>query len=236
MDTIFALQRGLYINALHTLDAVGSVGLAGLPALIAAAFGFGLLHALLPGHGKAVLASYYAGDGRLLGAIGSSSLLIVTHVGSATVLVLFGFAILQRTITGAGRAPALEHASQILIILVGLWLLWRAFRPHRRGDHRSAPALAIATGLVPCPLTTFIMSYAMMKGIVGSGLILAATFAVGMLVTVAAFPLMAVALRTRLLPVMVQTGGVRKMIGHILEIAAAGGVVVLGLWPLLSGA
>jgi ABC-type nickel/cobalt efflux system permease component RcnA len=34
--------------------------------LIGAAFGFGMLHALLPGHRKSVLASYYAGDGRLL--------------------------------------------------------------------------------------------------------------------------------------------------------------------------
>jgi nickel/cobalt exporter len=76
-----------------------------------------MLHALLPGHGKSVLASCYAGDGRFLGALGSSTILILTHVGSAVVLVLSGFVILQRTIGGAGRAPTLEHASQALIVL-----------------------------------------------------------------------------------------------------------------------
>src|SRR5258707_8469140 len=145
------------IKALHT------VGLAGLPASIGAAFGFGMLHALLPGHGKAVLASYYAGDGRLLGALGSSALLILTHVGSAVVIVLSGFAILQRTIAGAGRAPALEQASQILIVLVGLWLLWRALRPHAHNHARSVSALAFVTGMVACPLTTFIMTYAVAR-------------------------------------------------------------------------
>jgi nickel/cobalt exporter len=79
----------------------------------------------------------WLGDGRFLGALGSSTILILTHVGSAVVLVLSGFVILQRTIGDAGRAPALEHASQALIVLVGLWLLWRAFRPHSRDHDRS---------------------------------------------------------------------------------------------------
>jgi nickel/cobalt transporter (NicO) family protein len=130
MGTIFDLQRWLYTGALESLNALRAAGVAGLPALIGAAFGFGMLHALLPGHDKSVLASYYAAGGRFLGALGSSTILILTHVGSAVVLVLSGFVILQRTIGGAGRAPALEHASQALIVLVGLWLLWRAFRPH----------------------------------------------------------------------------------------------------------
>jgi nickel/cobalt exporter len=47
-----------------------------------------MLHALLPGHRKSVLASYYAGDGRLLGALGSSVVLIITNVGSAVVPLL----------------------------------------------------------------------------------------------------------------------------------------------------
>jgi nickel/cobalt exporter len=234
MRTIFELQRWLYAGAVDALNALRTVGLAGLPALIGAAFGFGMLHALLPGHGKSILTSYYAGDGRFLGALGSSTILIVTHVGSAVVIVLSGFAILQQTIGGAGRAPALEHASQFLIVLVGLWLLWRAFRPHSHDHDRSGPALAFVTGLIPCPLTTFIMTYAVANGLVVSGLILAGTFAAGMVVTVATFPLLAVLLRTRLLPMMTRTEIWRGRIGHGLEIGAALAVMLLGLWPLLT--
>jgi ABC-type nickel/cobalt efflux system permease component RcnA len=233
MGTILDLQRWLYGGALDALNALRTVGVGGLPALIGAAFGFGMLHALLPGHGKAVLASHYAGDGRLLGALGSSTVLILTHVGSAVLLVLGGFVVLQRTIGGAGRAPALENASQILIVLIGLWLLLRALRPHTHAHDRSGPVLAFVTGLVPCPLTTFIMTYALANGLMVSGLILSGTFAVGMIVTVASFPLLAVLLRTRLLPLLARTETLRARTGYILEVGAALGVILLGLWPLI---
>ncbi|MFG1306992.1 hypothetical protein V5F34_22970 [Xanthobacter autotrophicus] len=233
MGTILDLQRWLYGGALDALNALRTVGVGGLPALIGAAFGFGMLHALLPGHGKAVLASHYAGDGRLLGALGSSTVLILTHVGSAVLLVLGGFVVLQRTIGGAGRAPVLEHASQILIVLIGMWLLWRALRPHTHAHDRSGPVLAFVTGLVPCPLTTFIMTYALANGLMVSGLILSGTFAAGMIFTVASFPLLAVLLRTRLLPLLARTETLRVRTGYILEVGAALGVILLGLWPLI---
>jgi nickel/cobalt exporter len=76
--------------------------------------------------------------------------------------------VLQRTIGGAGRAPALEHASQVLIALVGGYLLWRALRPHTHDHSHSGPVLGFVTGLVPCPLTTFIMSYAASHGLIGA--------------------------------------------------------------------
>ncbi|MBN8916358.1 MAG: sulfite exporter TauE/SafE family protein [Rhizobiales bacterium] len=233
MGTLLDLQRWLYGGALDALNALRTVGIGGLPALIGAAFGFGMLHALLPGHGKAVLASHYAGDGRILGALGASAVLILTHVGSAVLLVLGGFAVLRNTIGGAGRAPMLEQASQMLIVLVGLWLLWRAVRPHSHDHDRSGPALAFVTGLVPCPLTTFIMTYALAHGVLVSGLVLSGTFAVGMIVTVASFPLLAVLLRTRLMPLLARTEVLRARTGHILEVGAALAVILLGLWPLV---
>jgi ABC-type nickel/cobalt efflux system permease component RcnA len=236
MEATFELQRWLYANAIGALNALQTTGLAGLPSLVAAAFGFGMLHALLPGHGKSVLASYYAGDGRWRGALASSTILIVTHVGSAVVLVMTGFALLQRTIGGAGRAPMLEHASHVLILLSGLWLLFRALRSHAH-DEKSGFALACVTGMIPCPLTTFIMTYAMVHGAVGAGLILSGAFAVGMVVTVAAFPLLAIGLRTRALPAALafspqwRRGAVRTV-----EIAAALAITAIGGWQMTGWA
>jgi nickel/cobalt exporter len=236
MEATFELQRWLYANAIGALNALQTTGLAGLPSLVVAAFGFGMLHALLSGHGKSVLASYYAGDGRWRGDLASSTILIVTHVGSAVVLVMTGFALLQRTIGGAGRAPMLEHASHVLILLSGLWLLFRALRSHAH-DEKSGFALAFVTGMIPCPLTTFIMTYAMVHGAVGAGLILSGAFAVGMVVTVAAFPLLAIGLRTRALPAALafspqwRYGAVRT-----LEIAAALTITAIGGWQMTGWA
>lgn len=233
MDWLISLQRGLHADALAALKAVPDAGLIGLPPLIAAAFSFGMLHALLPGHGKSLLAAHYAGDGHWSGALLSSTIIILTHVGSAILLVMTGAAILQRTLVGAGRAPMLERASQVLIVLVGLWLLWRAFRPHEHGPARSGATLAFVGGLIPCPLTTFIMSYAVANGLIGAGLILSGSFAAVMILTVVAFPLLAVLFRTQLMGLLNRTAGWRHQAGFGLEVMAALAVVALGAWPLL---
>src|SRR3546814_8682959 len=130
MEQLIVLQGWLYAGGMDACDAARAAGAAEIPALVATAFAFGLLHALLPGHGKALLSSYYAAEGRMLGAIGSSAILIATHVGVAMVLVLGGFAVVRRGLVGPGSAPEFALASRIMIALIGLWLLWRAFRPH----------------------------------------------------------------------------------------------------------
>jgi nickel/cobalt transporter (NicO) family protein len=106
---------------------------------------------------------------------------------------------------------------------------------HNHGHHGpgSAPALTIATGMVPCPLTTFIMTYAVANDMVGEGLALAAVFACGMVLTVAVFPIAAVLLREEALPLMVNAGPWRARIAHGLEIVAVLAVILMGGLPLI---
>lgn len=235
MDQLIALQRWFYQGVMDALEASRTAGLAEMPGLMASAFAFGLLHALLPGHGKSLLASYYAAEGRHLGAIGSSAILIGMHVGVAVVLVLGGISVVQRGIIGPGGAPEFERASQILILLVGVWLLWRAFRPHDHATARSGPILGLVGGLVPCPLTTFIMTYAVIKDAAGVGLLLSATFAAGMIATVSCFPLVAVVGRHWLLNALEKTQGWRTVIGRCLAVMASLVIIGLGAWPLTIG-
>ncbi|MGE0210514.1 MAG: sulfite exporter TauE/SafE family protein [Parvibaculaceae bacterium] len=233
INAVLEAQSSLHQGALDALNAFRTSGV-GAPALIASAFVFGLLHALLPGHGKAVLASFYAADGRWRGAVASSGLLIAVHVGVAVVLVLTGAAILQRTLVGAGRAPVLEMASNALIALVGAWLLFRAVRPHGPTPRGSGPVLGAMTGLVPCPLTTFIMTFAVANDAIGAGLLLAVSFGVGMIATVAAFPLGAVVLRSRLRAIAVVPAAARTIMLRSITAASAGAILLLGLVPLVA--
>src|SRR6266545_2452818 len=116
-------------------------------AVMVGAAVFGMIHAVMPGHGKTVIVSYYLGrPARFVGSIGTSAILVLTHVGSAVILVLTGFIVIHRTIGGAGRAPALEIASAVLIVAVGLWLLFRAWRPHEHAP-TDGRVLAFVTGL-----------------------------------------------------------------------------------------
>src|SRR5207248_280482 len=131
---------------------------------------------------------YYLGHpARLLDGVATSTILILIHVGSAVVLVLAGFTVIRATLGGVGRAPAFELASSVLVMAVGLWLLVVALRRHDAHPHGKGPLVAVATGLVPCPLTTFIMVYSAANRIVGAGLLIAIAMAAGMVVTIFLF-------------------------------------------------
>jgi ABC-type nickel/cobalt efflux system permease component RcnA len=76
----------------------------------------------------------------------------------------------------------------------------------------------MAAGLVPCPLTTFIMTYAASREEIAFGIVFAAAFAAGTIVTVAAFPIAAILFRTRLLRLIERTSGVRHRLGRAVEV------------------
>jgi len=237
MSWISSIQSWLYGGATAELRNVAAgVSPWRLLAAMSIAVLFGMVHAFMAGHGKTVIVSYYLGrPARWLGSVGTSAILVVTHVGSAIVLVLTGFIVLQRTIGGAGRAPAFEIASSALIVAIGLWLLLRALQPH---DHAQASTdgrvLAFATGLVPCPLTTFIMVYSVTHGIVAAGLLVTTAMALGMIVTIALFALAAVLLRDRLMHLLERTAGLRERLGRGLEVMSALAIVAFGAWLLAA--
>ena len=69
------------------LGDVASGDLKAIFAAMAAAVLFGVVHALMPGHGKTVLVSYHLGQpGRLRDGIANGAILSLTHVGLAVVL------------------------------------------------------------------------------------------------------------------------------------------------------
>ena len=113
-------SSGRYAEAGAQLKGVAN-GIAPLTLLtgISIAALFGLVHAFMPGHGKTVLVSYFVGRPSKVIALSASVILILTHVGSAVVLVLTGFIIIRGTIGGAGRAPEFETASAAFIVLIG---------------------------------------------------------------------------------------------------------------------
>jgi nickel/cobalt transporter (NicO) family protein len=231
------LQRWLYGEASSQLKALasGMEPLTVLGGLCVAAL-FGLVHAIMPGHGKTVLVSYFLGrPATVFTGLATSIILVFTHVGSAVLLVLVGFIVIQRTIGGVGRAPAFEIASAVFIVLIGVWLLCNALR-HRHDDSDSAngPVLAFATGLVPCPLTTFIMVYALTNGAVAAGLLLTVSMALGMIATIGVFAVSAILLRERFFHLMDLTASTRERVGQALELAGAVAITSFGLWLLLS--
>ncbi len=108
----------------------------------------GSLHALTPGHGKALVAAYLVGSqGRARDAVILGGIVTLTHTGSVLLLGLV-MLLLSHYILPSLLVPWLELASGVLIILFGLNLLFQRMRHHAHAHphlHPHVHAQASAT-------------------------------------------------------------------------------------------
>jgi ABC-type nickel/cobalt efflux system permease component RcnA len=233
MQTLISIQHWLYSGMGKGLGDVAGGDASAILFAMAAAVLFGAVHALMPGHGKTVLVSYHLGQpSRALDGFTNGAILALTHVGIAIVLVLAGFAVISRAFAFGGRTPQFEAASGALIALIGAFLLWRSLSDRHAASSQSGRKLAFVTGMIPCPLTTFIMSYALARGMVGAGLAVSAAMTVGMIAAIGGIALAAAFARNRFLALLVRTEGLRHRLGLVLEVSGSLAVLGFGLWTL----
>lgn len=239
---ILHLQRGVY-SALGDRIREAGESPAGFAGALAFALALGAVHALTPGHGKAVVFSYFVGTrGRAWGGVLMGTKIAVTHVATALLLVaIFGSA---ASMFGrpSGVAQGVQVASYALILVIGLWLVYRAARELRAPDRRTGPHrhdlsrgwLPFAVGLLPCPMTMLIMTFAAANASIGAGLILVVFLGIGIAVTIAAVGSLGILFRHGLFARLDPAGrryaaalGVLQLASAIL-IAGLGGVFLLG--------
>ena len=123
---IFAQQAAFYTQLREAIKAATVTGSAGW-TLITISFLYGIFHAAGPGHGKAVIASYMLADnatwkrGALLAAISAfvQACVAVAFVGVAVLV----FGATARNMSSA--ATVIEIIAYALIVLLGLYLLWK---------------------------------------------------------------------------------------------------------------
>lgn len=175
---LVALQRDILNEVASILRMYAETGDWG-PLLVFAPWVavFGAAHALTPGHSKTVLAFWLAGTGARRGeALRTAFILAATHIGMSVVIVLLTLPVVTMARGEAGRAPLLEDLSHILLGLAGLWLILQGLR---RQAHAHGRWFGVVAGLVPCPLTLFVMTFASAKGVVLVGIAFAAVSMLG---------------------------------------------------------
>ena len=123
----------LFTRAMTDMEQGRSAGTIGLALLIA--FGYGVFHTLGPGHGKAVVVSYFVGTGgSLRRGVSMGVRIAVMHVLSAMVVVfLLDFAVRQATGSAPSDYRMIRLASYALIVVIGATMLWRAVATARAG-------------------------------------------------------------------------------------------------------
>lgn len=124
-------------------DVQSGAGSLALWTLVTVCFGYGVVHTLGPGHGKAVVVAYFLDSSRpraWIEGIFAGGWIAFTHTLAA--LLLAGALKLSSTVglLGAMREVRnVEIVSYTLILLVGFWRLWAGItgrlHEHPHGDH-----------------------------------------------------------------------------------------------------
>lgn len=233
---IASFQREIYLAFAEHIKAFASGGgwnalLIYLPMGIL----FGAAHALTPGHNKMVLAAYLAGSPLgIVRGLGISLALSFTHVAMAVIIALAALPLVSAALGSAGRAPMLEDISRGLLVLIGLWMLYRAFRrtPHRH-DGGEGLTFAIMAGLVPCPLTLFVMSYAIAHGVPSAGVAFAVMMVLGVALTLSAVAAATVLFRQQLVWVLASRAVLLNQAARTVEALAGLFLLALALRELM---
>lgn len=234
MQSLVDLQRWVYESITAYLTAFSADGdWLSLGTVLPLGIVFGAVHALTPGHGKTILASYLVGSRLAVArAIGVAATLSATHVVSAVLLALVGAPLLSRTMTGAGRSEILEDFSRGLIGLIGVWLVMRALRGMRH-PHGEGWTVGFVAGLVPCPLTLFVMFLALSRGIPEAGLIFAVAMLGGIMLTLSAVAVATTLARDSLAHLIERHGHNVERLGRALDGLAGLLLIVIGLRTFL---
>jgi nickel/cobalt exporter len=220
-----------------------------LLVLLLAAFGWGALHALSPGHGKAMVAAYLVGTrGRPRHAVALGATVTVAHTIGVFLLGFVTLALSQYVLP-EDLYPWLNLVSGALVVAIGLGVLRARLRgrhSHAHHDHghdhhhahahavsnRSLIGLGAAAGLIPCPSALVVLLGAVAQHQIGLGMLLIVAFSLGLAGTLTALGL-AVVYARRLLPRPGAGGG--KTLARVAAILPAlSAVLIVGVGCLLT--
>ncbi|MEC8067367.1 MAG: hypothetical protein VXY83_04360 [Pseudomonadota bacterium] len=171
-------------------------------ASILAAFVYGVLHTLGPGHGKMVVASYFLSHGahfRRGAWVGAQ--VALSHVGGAVLIVLLTNLALKQVLTQPEMQVFwVKVVSYSLIMLIGVYMAVQAVRKlvHKHESVHSCGHCALhshsqsssketllswAVGAVPCTGSLLILVYAMAYDVLWLGFFMVMCIALGMAMT-----------------------------------------------------
>jgi nickel/cobalt exporter len=180
-------------------DLIAEPGTIAL-ALLLAAF-WGAVHALTPGHGKAIVAGYLVGSrGKPRHAVALGLIVTVTHTIGVFALGLVTLG-LSAFVVPERLYPWLTLVSGLLVVAVGASVLRKRLRRpshhhhhhhHHEHDLRGLLGIGVAAGLLPCPSALVVLLSAIALHRIGLGLALIVAFSVGLAATITAIGLLAV--------------------------------------------
>lgn len=234
---LVAIQRDIYLAFAERIGAFAHTGdWTLLATYLPMGIVFGAAHALTPGHSKAVLATYLTGStASVPRGLTVSLLLSFVHVGMSVLIALLSLPLISVALGSVGRAPLLENLSRGLLGMIGLWMLWQAVRGTGHAHGGQATAAGFAAGLIPCPLTLFVMAFAISRGVPEAGVAFAAVMMVGVALVLAAVALAAILFRQQLLRLLSSRPLMVDAVTRTVQVLAGIVLVIIAINALMDG-
>jgi ABC-type nickel/cobalt efflux system permease component RcnA len=175
-------------------DAAAGQGV--LVLLLLTAFAWGAIHALSPGHGKAMVAAYLVGArGTARHAVALGATVTITHTAGVFALGLVALG-LSEYVLPEDLYPWLNLVSGLLVVGVGAFVLRKNLRRRRHHHHhhhhhhhpdelswRGVVAMGAAAGLIPCPSALVVLLGAVAQGQIALGMVMIVAFSLGLAMT-----------------------------------------------------
>lgn len=201
-----AAQRSLQQTIASSMDDINRTGsISSLGVLFGISFVFGVLHAIGPGHRKAVLVTYFLGEGTkpLKGFI-TGFLLALAHASSAIALVggLYLFTTRSLLISVDRAQNLLFPVTYAIILILGIWMIIHGILEYRTKQKQEQSNRGIGglilSGLVPCPAASAIMILAIAGNAMLIGILSVLMMSLGMGILLAVIGLLTVLMRNRI--------------------------------------
>jgi ABC-type nickel/cobalt efflux system permease component RcnA len=180
------------VDVLSRAFSDAAAGRGVLVLLLLTAFAWGAIHALSPGHGKAMVAAYLVGSrgtARHAAALGAT--VTITHTAGVFALGLVALG-LSAYVLPEDVYPWLNLVSGVLVVGVGAYVLRQHLRRRRHHHHHAPPeklswrgiiAMGAAAGLIPCPSALVVLLGAIAQGQIGLGMVMIVAFSLGLACT-----------------------------------------------------
>ncbi len=200
------------------------------------AFVYGLVHAIGPGHGKALVALYFTSNkSDYKKAFKMGYMISIIHAISALIFT-FGIFFILKTMFRQNFNEFSNIAMQIsavMIMSVGLYLIYEAYTTKNEKEkklhksNKSENAVAFSAGVVPCPGVMTIVLFCVVLGQYTLGILAAISMSIGMGLTISLAGIFSIAINKK-------AGGFLDGKTYILEMIGGSLVALLGTFLLIG--
>jgi len=202
--------------------------------IIGVSFIYGTLHSIGPGHGKAIISSYFLREeSNTFDALKLAGIVTLTHSGAALILSIL-FQTVLSTVKGFARIHFLNGfnvISGLLLVVLGAYLIKKAKHHHEHLSDIELGQIGIYAGIVPCPVSLTILLLSITFNMYWIGLSSVIALSLGMALVLFALGIVVQKTRSSILI----DDSEHSHYGDIMHYISSGCIIFMGLFMITRG-